>query len=354
MLIFYSSSCHECMRVENDLMPAITEEFKGKLTIDYRNLADINNYKLMLGLSREQGIEAANTLPVFYINGRFLSKKALTSEEIRHFIKMSMSVPAGFPAEASQDLLARFKSFRPLAIIGAAAVDGINPCAFTVIVFFISFLALQGYRKKELLLVGFSFITAVFLTYLLLGVGILSFLYQIKGFWFVAKIFNYAVGSISLVLGALCIYDILKFKSSGKHEGMILQLPRQVKNQIHKVIGASYRKDGTVKKGVSSLVLSALFTGFIVSILEAVCTGQMYLPTIAFVLKTTHLRLEAFGYLVMYNIIFVMPLVVILLLGTWGVSSGEFSKFFNKHMGFVKMLMALAFFGLGLFLLWRN
>lgn len=362
MLIFYSSTCHECLRVENDLMPAITEEFKGKLTIEYRNIADIENYKLLLDLDGKYKRAATNTLPVFYIGGNFLNKKSITSEDIRQFVLSSIQTSREDKQlqGTQQDLLERFKSFRPLAIVGAGIVDGINPCAFTVIVFFISFLALQGYRKKELFIIGLSFIFAVFLTYLLLGVGLFGFLYRLKSFWVITKIFNYSVGAVSVILGILCIYDIFKFKTTANPESMVLQLPKTVKNQIHKVIGLHYRinklkeaQEAGTKRHILPLLLSALVTGFIVSILEAICTGQMYLPTIAFVLKTTHLKLEAFGYLVLYNIMFVVPLLIIFVLALLGVTSGQFSKVFTKHMLAVKMLMAAMFFGLGMFLLWR-
>lgn len=362
VIMFYSSSCHECMRVENELLPGLIEEFRGKVAIDYRNIADINNYKLMLELAKEQAVKPGNTMPVFYSNGMFLSKKSLSRRDIRQFIlntaDLAIAQPEGRPP---QNLIEYFRKFKPATIAGAGLVDGINPCAFAVIVFFISFLALQGYRKRELLFIGLSFVSAVFLAYLLLGVGLLEFIYQFQGFWAVTKVLNYCIGALSVVLGILCIRDIIIFRATARYEDMVLQLPRIVKNQIHKVIGQRYRvnksEDNTgpqaAAKGALGLMAGAFVTGLIVSILEAVCTGQMYLPVIAFVLKTTRLKLEAFGYLVLYNLMFIAPLVIILLLGLWGVSSGQFSRFMHKHITSMKILMALMFFALGMFLLLR-
>jgi cytochrome c biogenesis protein CcdA len=59
------------------------------------------------------------------------------------------------------------------------------------------------------------------------------------------------------------------------------------------------------------LAVYSFVTGLLVSILEAVCTGQVYLPTIAYVLKRTHLWVEALGYLLLYNIMFIAPLFVV-------------------------------------------
>ena len=245
-------------------------------------------------------------------------------------------------------------------VLSAGLIDGVNPCAFTVIVFFISFLLLQGYRRKDIILVGLSFILAVFLTYLLLGIGIFGFLYRFSGFFIVARVFNITIGSFSIVLGFLALFDFFKFRKTGKTEGLVLQLPEPIKKQNHKVIGLHYRKtqkteEGAtaVKKHIFALILSALITGFLVSLLEAVCTGQTYLPTIAFVLKTAPVKLQAFGYLCLYNLMFIIPLLVIFILALLGVSSEQFSKFLRTHLGLIKILMVILFFGLGIFLLWR-
>jgi len=361
MLIFYSSSCHECFRVENEVMPEIAKEFEGRIKIEYRDIGDIENYKLLLGLEKKHGPRPGNSLPVFYLEGRFLAKSPLVSGDVRKFIIESLGAPAVKPhEEASLDLTQHLKTFKPLAIVSAGLIDGINPCAFTVIVFFISFLALQGYRKIELVVIGLSFIFAVFLTYLLLGLGLFGFLYKLRGFWVLVRVFNFSVGIISIVLGILCVYDIFKLKKTANPEGMLLQLPQAIKNQIHRVIGLQYRLDkskekseGLFKRHILRLVLAALATGFLVSILEAICTGQMYLPTIAFVLKTTPFKLEALGYLVLYNLMFITPLLVIFIFALWGVTSAQFAGFLRKYLLAIKVLMATMFFGLGIFLLWR-
>jgi phosphoglycerol transferase MdoB-like AlkP superfamily enzyme len=90
-----------------------------------------------------------------------------------------------------------------------------------------------------------------------------------------------------------------------------------------------------------------------VSILEAVCTGQVYLPTIAFVLKVSHLKAQALAYLVIYNIMFIIPLIAVFLFALLGVTSQQFSKFMRTHMITIKLLLAGLFFGLGIILLRR-
>jgi cytochrome c biogenesis protein CcdA len=251
-----------------------------------------------------------------------------------------------------------FGTIAPWTVAGAGLVDGINPCAFTVIVFFISFLSLQGYRRRQIAVIGFTFIFAVFLTYLLLGLGVFQVFYSMRFFWVLRMALNYIVGGVTAVLGILAVRDIIVFARTGSTEAMALQLPESVKKKIHAVIGDHYRRrsSGGEKESLPllSLIASAFVTGFLVSLLEAVCTGQIYLPTITFVLKTTRVKLQALMYLLAYNIMFVMPLLAVLALALIGVGSKHFSDFFKKNFIAVKAAMALLFFGLAFFLFWKG
>lgn len=364
LIIFFSPICSRCVEVKSEIMPKIEREYRNRISIEYLDINYTDNYKMLVALEEQNFVELGNSLPVFYFAGRFLEGTGNymnLENAIRRLLNESLSTVSqnqSLPDIKKIDLVERFKGFKPFAVISAGLIDGINPCAFTVIVFFISFLALQGYRKRELVLIGLTFILAVFLTYLLIGLGLFSFLYQLQAFHYLSKIFNSIVGSLSMVLGILCLYDFWKFKQTGNAEGMILQLPQAVKNRIHKVIGSQYRvnksQDTSVKKNVYGLALSAFVTGILVSVLEAVCTGQVYLPTIVFVLKTTPLKLQAVSYFLLYNLMFVVPLLLVFIFALSGITSEQFAGIFKRHILSVKLLMALLFFALGLFLIWRG
>jgi cytochrome c biogenesis protein CcdA len=356
LIVFYSPSCHKCIQVKNKLIPQIEERFKNKISIEYRDIGNIENYRLLLSLREKYHPNFHDTVPVIYFEGNLLSSQGPLKENLEALINKSLGITQKtHEALPVIDLLTHFKSFRLLTIVSAGLIDGINPCAFTVIVFFISFLVLQGYKKRELIITSTAFIFAVFLTYIFIGIGIFSFLYSLNSFWLVARIFNIAIGFFCIILGAFALYDFFKFKKTGSSEGLTLQLPQAVKNQIHKLIGLHYRKskDQPQKLSIFSLVLSALITGFLVSILEAVCTGQVYLPTITFILKTAPLKLHALGFLMLYNLMFILPLAVIFLLALWGVTSEQFAKILKKNLLSIKIVMAVLFFALGIFLIWR-
>jgi hypothetical protein len=355
LIVFSSPTCHECLKVKNEVMPEIEKEFKDMIQIEYRDISNIDNYTFLLDLIEKHKAQVKIDLPVFYFAGKFLTAREGTRDNLVGLIAGSLERPYKVKEALAVDLLKRFRSFKPLTIISAGLADGINPCAFTVIVFFISFLALQGYQRRELIFIGFSFIFAVFLTYILLGIGIFNFLYRLKGIWIIIKTVNISVGVFSIILGGLSIYDFLKFKKTAKTEDLILQLPETIKKRIHSLIGIFYRKSKDardVKPHILRLILSAFITGFLVSLLEAGCTGQLYLPTIAFVLKISQLKLQALGYLILYNIMFIAPLLIIFLFALLGVTSGQFSKFLKQHLAVVKLIMAVIFFAFGFFLIW--
>ncbi len=359
VFIFQSPLCSRCAEIKKSIMPAIEKEYKGKVNFDYLDVTDVKNYKFLLGLREEYGSNIELALPVFFVGGSFLNGNSDLKNMLPIYIEGSFPISEDKINSTIVDLVEHFKTFKPLVIVGSGLADGINPCAFTVIVFFISYLALQGYRKRELLMIGFGFIGAVFATYTFIGLGVFNFLYRLKAFWFFSKALNIGVGVLSILLGVFTVYDIFKFKMTEDTEGMILQLPSAIKKRIHSIIGLHYRKSTQdsqflAKPPLFRLLLSALITGFLVSLLEAVCTGQLYLPTIAYVLKTTPLKLQAFLYLIVYNIMFILPLLAIFAMALLGVGSNTFSLLLKKRLPLIKALMALFFFSLGVLLIWRG
>lgn len=354
LLFFYSESCHSCHKAKQEVMPAIEKEFSDKIIIEYLDIADINNYKLMLSLKEKYNCKETG-VPTVFIEGSILVgydkiKEGLRNAIIEALDKREFTEISGLPAV---DLVKHFFSFRVLAIVSAGLIDGINPCAFTVIVFFISFLAVQGYRRRELMAIGLAFILAVFLTYILIGLGIFRFLYAIRGFYWVTKTVYYLIATLCFILGVLALYDLWLFKKTKSAEGMTLQLPKIIKNRIHAVIGLHYRKTGQkiqteTQANLMRLIISAFVVGFLVSLLEAVCTGQLYLPTITFVLKEPSLRLRSLWYLLLYNFMFIVPLIIVLLFALLGATSEDFARFVKRHMVIIKLLMALLFFILGI------
>ena len=268
-----------------------------------------------------------------------------SNDPIDPLIKVKLTAQVKKSGEAIKE---RFLSFGLFTVLGAGLIDGVNPCAFTVLVFFISFLNFVGYRKKELLLLGIVFILSVFFTYVLIGIGLFKFIQSLEVFSLLSEIIYLLVAWLTIILGMYSIYDWYIYKKTGNPDQLKLKLPSFIKLKIQRIVqGASRNRNRTLVE----LAIAVFASGFVVSLLESVCTRQTYVPTITYVLKTPSLRSKAFFYLVLYNLMFILPLAIIFLAALRGVTSETFSKIARRHLGAVKLLTAALFFLLGILLL---
>jgi hypothetical protein len=247
----------------------------------------------------------------------------------------SLKVESEEIKKAEESVISRFKSLGILTILSAGLIDGLNPCAFATMIFFISYLTFVGRKKREILWVGISFSGAIFVTYLLIGIGILSSVQHFSLMPLFSKVAYLITLVIVLALGIGSLYDYLQLKK-GKPSGMKLQLPGFLKKSIHRIIREKSRSH--------HYLIAAVVAGFIISLLEFTCTGQVYLPTILFVAKLPSLRTSAISYLILYNLMFIIPLLTIFGAAYWGVTSDQFSFFLQKRASTIKLLTSLLFF----------
>lgn len=98
---------------------------------------------------------------------------------------------------------------------------------------------------------------------------------------------------------------------------------------------------------VRAIAGTAFVTGVVVSLIELACTGQVYLPTIVFVLGAPQMRSRALAYLLLYNVLFVLPLVIVFVLAYWGTTSERLGRFINQRAGTIKIVTAGLFVVLG-------
>jgi cytochrome c biogenesis protein CcdA len=88
-------------------------------------------------------------------------------------------------------------------------------------------------------------------------------------------------------------------------------------------------------------VFAAFGAGLVISFLELACTGQVYLPTIQFMLKAGQGR--ALGYLLIYNLAFIVPLIIVFALAFFGLRSDALIRFQKNHTATVKVLTGILF-----------
>ncbi|MGE5280336.1 MAG: hypothetical protein ACM3L6_06310 [Deltaproteobacteria bacterium] len=350
--VFYQPHCGACHIVLERVLPPLVSKYGGRVAWKYIDITEEENYKRFLDLEKQSGRSLGT--PTVLVGSRVLVGVTEVADNLDGLLAQAvLSAPETILLTgAGVDLLEHFRSFGVWAVLAAGLADGFNPCAFTVIVFFVSFLAVMGYRRREQFLIGLVYIFAVFLTYVAIGLGFFRFLYSLKGFMAVSATIYGLIGAFSWVLACFALKDYVVYKRTGRTDEMSLQLPRPIKNRIHAIIGDYYRRDKeTQRRALGGLLVSAFVVGFMISILEAVCTGQFYLPTIVFVLKEPSLRARALRYLLGYNLMFIAPLFFILVLAALGATSRDFEAAARRHLGTTKLVMALIFFVLGFVLL---
>jgi len=356
LLFFYSPGCKQCRQIKDVLLESLAKKYP--IVVKKYDISAMNNYEFLVRLEEQYGVTENSEMSLFVGDEYLLGRKAIArrAESIvqgalskKYTKNLTRSEGANrfvTPHSGSSAIVRRFRSFSVATIAAAGLLDGINPCAFTTIVFFISLLTHRGKSKREVLTVGFFFTIAVFIAYLLLGLGVLKALQTLNLYVSLSTTLYYITAVAAIVFGGYSAYDGLTYLKTRDSTSIKLQLPAKIKRKIHAVMSKNLR--------IHNLAIAALLIGFIVSALESVCTGQIYLPTIAFMTKDADLQLYAFSYLILYNLLFILPLAFVFALAYCGVRSERLAKFSEKNVAITKFLTAMLFLGLGISLLLTN
>ena len=343
---FHKRGCQKCARAS-----AILKELKIKypqIVVELKYAKESRELLEAMGALYEVPEVKRLTTPAVFIGDEYLldelDEKRLETviqKYLQTGVASRLSQAEAKIGAASDEIVKRFNAFGILAVAGAGLLDGINPCAFATSVFFISYMSLVGRGRKEMLVAGGAFTAAVFVTYLLLGMGLLKFLSFLNEFSLVAKCVYLLAAIGTFALAFLSLYDAYKAKQ-GKVKEITLQLPKSLKQRIHKVIREQTRTSG--------VIIGALVIGFAISALELVCTGQVYLPTITFVMGVEGMRGHALAYLILYNLMFIVPLLVVFGCVYWGTTSMQLGGVLQRHLMPVKVGTAVLLFGLAIWL----
>jgi hypothetical protein len=133
----------------------------------------------------------------------------------------------------------------------------------------------------------------------------------------------------------------------GRPSKMKLQVPNFLKKRIHQIIRVrSDVLEASEENPSLRFLLAAVVIGFIVTLLQSTCTSQVYLPTILFVMNIPSLRGSAVFYLILYNFVYILPLLIIFGIVYWGVTSEQLSFFLQKRASTIKLLTSCFFFAL--------
>lgn len=223
-------------------------------------------------------------------------------------------------------------------VISAAVVDSINPCVFGVLIFLIAFMLKVFKSPAKMLLGGLFYSAVVYITYLLLGFGILKLALSTG----IAATFYWIAALIAILAGLLEIKDYFWY---GK--GFSLQMfpggAARLKYYTSKIEKMESRHPAL-------LILTTALLGVFVVLVELPCTGAPYLAILGLLSKGAFAA--AVPLLLLYNFVFVIPLFIIIGVAYFGTSSDRLENWRKEHRGIMRLGIGLFLLALGLYMIY--
>lgn len=340
---YYTPGCARCERFLDATVPEVSRRIGARIAVERRDVLDAAVYARLAALAAELKTEI-HAFPALLAGRRLLQGDGEIADGFESAARELLAAvrsgkdgtaPAGRETEGIIDRMA------VLPVLLGGLLDGINPCAFTTLIFLLSYLTMAGRGRREILFIGLFFTLAVFLTYLLVGLGFFKALRAASAFPVVARALKWVLAAVLAAFAVLSVYDYALIRR-GRASEMLLQLPSALKRRIHASIRSTAR--------TAALAGSSLVLGFLVSLFEFACTGQVYLPTLAYMVRMKR-EASALLLLVLYNACFVLPLLLVFAAVYLGVGSRRISELFQRRMGAVKLGLALFFLGMAVFTL---
>ncbi|MBU2633892.1 MAG: cytochrome c biogenesis protein [Nanoarchaeota archaeon] len=342
IVYFYGEGCNKCAKIK-PFIDEIEVKYGGKVHISrleiYHNLNNYNAYNRFCGINgivlEERGI------PLVAIGNDYLMGVSAIEDNLEIKIEEYLGKERMCPLDTmnchdvnitkgDSEPIVDKKISLPL-VLATGLIDGINPCAFAVLIFLLMFLFEISGSRKRMFKAGMVYILAVYITYFVAGFGLLSVI-QFSGFSGV--IFKIAA-ILAILFGLVNLKDYFWY---GK--GFSLKIPELSKGVIEK---------WTKKANIPA----AIVLGFLVSMFELPCTGGVYLAILA-MLASSVTKVQAIGYLLIYNLMFILPLIIILVLVLKGMKAEHLENWRKSKRNLMKLLLGLLMLvlGIGMLLGW--
>jgi len=215
----------------------------------------------------------------------------------------------------------------PLVLI-AAILDSVHPCSFSILLITIAFLFGLQMTRKKIIQIGGTYIAGIFAAYLTIGLGILKVLHIFNTPHFMGKL-----GAILLI--AFGLINLLN--------RFFPNFPVKLKMPT-----VSHKWMGTLMEKAS--FPAAFGLGLLVGLCQFPCMGGPYLMVIG-LLKDQVTYLTGFGYLFLYNLILIVPLVAMLWVAADKVVVDKMQEWKSTNMQSVRLWAGIAMIILGLIIL---
>ncbi len=352
---FFSPGCSECARVEQTVLPKLDARFKDRYVLVRHDLTQTETIPLLIAYQdRCHNIDNGRVSIVVdhtvYLSGYDVIATGLCD---RVQEALARHQHPGWKPEPPPDMdrketrsavTEHARGLTLSVVVIGGLLDGFNPCAISTLILFMSVLIIAQADRKTRLFVGLSFIGAAFVVYTGLGLGVLYIFRKAPHFAYVKRLVEIGLGLGMFPLALLSFRDAARFHKSRRPTDVTLQLPKRIKARIHSVL--------TTRLTVGASLLGGAAAGAIVTLLESVCTGQSYVPVLMYLLKSDVTDISAWGFLLLYNAFFVLPLVVVFGCFHCGLQLRTLIEWSKRNLVAIKLLLGLFFAAMAVLLLW--
>lgn len=215
----------------------------------------------------------------------------------------------------------------PLVVV-AALLDSVHPCSFSILLITIAFLFGMQMERKKILQIGGAYVAGIFIAYLFIGLGILQVLHLFDTPHFMGK----------LGAGLLIVFGVINIINEFFPRFPIkLKLP----DATHTAMGKLVKK---------ASFPAAFGLGVLVGICQFPCMGGPYLMVIG-LLRDQMTYAKGFIYLLLYNIILIVPLVAVLWIAADKDLLAKMQEWKISNVGRVKLWAGLIMILLGILIL---
>jgi len=297
---YYGSTCPHCASTKA-LLFELGSEYEIEL-IEKEVSSNTNNRAEMFDVYKKFGQDPnKGGVPTLLVDGKALIIGELTEEQWRNLLDDCLegecpegvftknTIDSEYEADVSPiEETDEFQALTLWGLVAAAVVDSLNPCTIAVMVMLLSIILISGGRK-QMLFAGFTFTLVIFVCYILLGLGIL----QVMGNPMLTDIFFKAATVGLFILAAMEINGYLSYKPGF----FSVEMPMWLRPHAKKVI-----EKATSIPGVA-------VAAFFCSLFLLPCSSGPYLVVLAIISKAV--TLNSLFYLILYNLIFVLPMFLI-------------------------------------------
>ncbi|OPY36265.1 MAG: Cytochrome C biogenesis protein transmembrane region [Methanoregula sp. PtaU1.Bin051] len=325
---FYGDGCIHCENIKPYIADLALRH--PRLKIQYlETYHNATNRRIFERVTTALGLKNVGVPALIIGNNIFIGEYQIRSGAEPRIIELEQkrypSNPAqtGIPAGGNEICTGDAGGLTLLLVISCALIDSVNPCAFAVLAFLLlSIITVE--TRRRVLMVGGIYITAVFIFYLLSGMGLFAVV-QGSG---LSQILFVGAAIISIIFGLVNITDVIR-----KNEGFILAIPESKKDRIQQ-----YMSDASLP--------AAFVLGILVGIFELPCTGGIYLAILSMMSRTLTFQ-AGLPYLVLYNLIFILPLVIILLVVSFGLSPERVNSWRFENRRLLRFIIGIAMIAIG-------